>query len=116
MTSHIDRLAGRIGNAGRASEKRLSKALGGRARPASGAMVGAKGDIALGNTLMESKSTTSASMSLKLDWLVKIGNEARAEGKSPALSVSFTNGAGNPWRDGEWVLIPLHVWKERCGE
>ena len=38
----------RIGKAGRKSEERLVKQLGARARPASGAMPGAKGDIDLG--------------------------------------------------------------------
>lgn len=101
-----------IGQQGRASEKKLAKQLGVRARPASGAMEGAKGDIPVGRTLMEAKSTTNDSMSVKLDWLAKIGHEARSEGKTPALSVTFVDGTGAPKRDGQWVLVPLHVWNE----
>ena len=101
----------RIGEVGRKSEKRLTKELGGRARPASGAVLGAKGDIDLGDVLMEAKSTTALSMTLKLDWLLKISNEARAEHKSPSLMISFTHPDGRQRLDGEWVAIPRHVWE-----
>ena len=101
-----------IGKAGRRSEARLVKHTGGRARPASGAMKGAKGDIDFGHVLMECKSTTSGSLGVKLDWLCKIAAEARAEGKTPVLSVSFVEGTGTPRRDGEWVLVPLYKLKE----
>ncbi len=102
----------KIGKAGRASEKRIIRDLGGRGRPASGAMEGAKGDIDLGKTLMEAKSTTNASIVLKLDWLAKITHEALGEGKTPALAVSFIQPDGAPMRNGEWVLIPMHRFKE----
>jgi hypothetical protein len=100
----------RIGKAGRASEKRLAHQLGGRLRPASGAMEGAKGDIDLGTVLMEAKSSRRESLTVKLDWLLKITKEARTEGKSPALSVSFVMEDGRPRPDGQWVLIPLSTW------
>jgi hypothetical protein len=102
----------RIGKSGRKSEKRLTRDLEGRGRPASGAMAGAKGDIDLGQVLLEAKSTTQASMGVKLDWLLKIAREARAEGKSPALSVSFVDEQGQPLLDGEWCLVPMHRFKE----
>ena len=102
----------KIGKAGRASEKRLTKDLGGRGRPASGALEGAKGDIDLGPVLLEAKSTTNASMALKLDWLLKISREARSEGKTPALSVSFVQPDGTPVMDGDWVLIPMHKFRQ----
>lgn len=102
----------RIGKSGRKSEERLARQLGGRTRPASGAMEGAKGDIVLGEHLLEAKSTTQASMGVKHSWLAKIAKEARSEGKMPALAVSFINPDGNPVMDGEWVMIPLHRFKE----
>jgi hypothetical protein len=102
----------RIGKSGRKSEVRLTKQLGGRARPASGAMEGAKGDIDLGEVLLEAKSTTGASIGVKHSWLAKIGKEARSEGKMPALAVSYVNEDGSPVMDGEWVMIPLHKFKE----
>lgn len=74
-------------------------------------MQGAKGDIVAGQTLVEAKSTTGASLGLKHEWLGKIAHEARAEGKSPALVISFVTEDGSPKRDGEWVAIPLSRWK-----
>lgn len=101
-----------IGKAGRKSETRLARQIGGRVRPASGAMEGAKGDMTVGAHLLEAKSTTQASMGIKLDWLAKIAKEARSEGKMPALAVSFIHPDGNPVMDGEWVMLPLHRWRE----
>lgn len=106
------RVQHKIGKAGRASEQRLTKELNGRARPASGAMDGAKGDIDLGQFLLECKSTTNNSLSIKLDWLIKITREAMSEGKPPALSVSFVDPQGKPVDAGEWVLIPLYKFRE----
>lgn len=100
-----------IGRAGIQSEKRLSKSLGGRLKPASGALDGAKGDITVGDTLMEAKSTQKASISIKHDWLLKIAGEALREGKTPALAVSFTDERGIAHRSGEWVMIPKGEWE-----
>ena len=112
LPPHMRRAQHKIGSAGRRSEKRLEKDFGVKGRPASGAMEGAKGDIDLGAVLMEAKSTTQESLALKLAWLLKIAHEARSEGKSPALSVSFINEDGKPLLDGEWCLIPMHRFKE----
>ena len=102
----------KIGKAGRASEQRLAREMGGRARPGSGSMEGAKGDISFGSVLLEAKSTTNASIVLKKAWLDKIGTEARSEGKMPALAVSFVHPDGKPVIDGEWVLITRHRFEE----
>ena len=104
-----------VGAAGVKSEKRLAKRLGGRQTPGSGALEGAKGDVVLPDVLMEAKSTTNDSMSLKLDWLAKISGEASNQSKQPALSVTFVTGDGRPRKDGAWVMIPERVWKELFG-
>lgn len=104
-----------VGKSGRASEKRLVRQLKGKERPASGAMPGAKGDIDLGPVLLEAKSTTGKSLGVQFEWLAKIGREARAEGKMPALSVSFVTKDGQPVIDGEWVMIPRHKFEELIG-
>jgi hypothetical protein len=106
----------KIGKAGRASEKRLAKTLQARARPASGAMEGAKGDIDLNDVLLEAKSTTTDSMGLKFEWLSKISREAVREGKSPALMISFVGQDGRPFMNGEWVCVPRHVWDAKLRE
>lgn len=100
-----------IGSSGRASEKKLTKTLKGRGRPASGALLGAKGDISAGDFLLEAKSTINGSLGVKHDWLLKIASEARSEHKDPALSVSFVREDGTPHKDGEWVMLPLYVFR-----
>lgn len=111
-----------IGSAGRKSETRLTKKLGGRARPASGALESAKGDIVKGEFLIEAKSTQADSFSIQLTHLAKIKAEAMSHDKTPALTVDFTTGNGKPKRYGSWVLIEqsefdsyMH-WKENIEE
>ena len=97
---------------GQKSEKKTAKRLGGKTRPGSGAVAGAKGDILLSEFLVENKSTEHASISLKLAWLEKISVEAREEGKAPALSIQFVDKQGNSKKRGRWVLIPESEFQE----
>ena len=70
-----------------------------------------------GRALLEAKSTTGNSISVSLDWLAKIAREARSDGKTPALTVSYVDDDGRPRPDGDWVLIPLYAFKELfCAE
>lgn len=103
----------KIGKAGRESEKRLAKRLGGRQRPASGAMEGAKGDIDLKDMLIEAKSTTAKSLGVQFEWLLKIAHEARGNGKHPALTVTFTSANGTQLKDGAWIMVPLSFFEEK---
>jgi|ERR1035437_3350924 hypothetical protein len=96
---------------GKASEKKLAKSIGARLTPASGALDSAKGDMKIGDFLIESKSTINKTISLELDFFIKIAHEATFTGKNPALTVSFVNGDGSPKRDSEWVCIPLALFK-----
>lgn len=96
---------------GKASEKKLAKSIGARLTPASGAIDSAKGDMKVGEFLIESKSTIHESIKLDRDFFLKIAHEARFSGKVPALSVSFVNGDGSPRKEGEWVCLPLSVFK-----
>ncbi len=101
-----------IGRSGRISERNLAHALGGKTTPASGAMDGAKGDIRLGDFLLESKSTTRDSFSVEYGHLAKIRAEALASDKEAGLTVSFITGNGKSRASGEWVLLPLSVFRE----
>ena len=104
-----------IGTAGRRSEKKVAKRVGGRQTPASGAMSGAKGDVVLPAWLMECKSTVKDSIGIKHEWLSKIAKEALAKGKEPALTIAFTDAQGRPVANaGQWVCIPLKLWEELC--
>lgn len=102
-----------IGGAGRKSERALAKQIGARLRPASGAMRGAKADMAKPGLLIESKSTTARTLALDMNWLTKIMEEALAEAKVPVLTVSFTDVNGAPKEHGQWVMVPLWYAMER---
>lgn len=95
-----------IGEVGRIAEKRLARRIGGKQRPASGAMAGAKGDIVKGPFLVEAKSTVNGSLGLQRDWLSKIASEAENQGLIPALAVTFTDPTGRPRNFGSWVAVP----------
>lgn len=102
---------------GKAYESHAARKMGARLRPASGAMAGAKGDMVKGQYLMESKSTTSASLTVKLEWLVKITEEAQAQAKTPALLMAFVLPTGRPVPNAEaqWVAVPLQHFLEITG-
>jgi Holliday junction resolvase len=85
-------------------EKRLAKSSGGRRQPASGATEFLKGDVKAGDLLIEAKATDAASLSVKLAWLSKITEQARAVGKVPALAVTFADTPFGVERD--WILLP----------
>ena len=98
------------------SEKRVSKAIGSRLTPASGAMRGAKGDglkrSPLGREVIESKSTIHTTMGLDLGWLVKVLHEARGIGGRALLTLSFVTPEGKPRPSGDWVAMPLLDYQE----
>lgn len=102
----------KIGDSGRKSEERLAKQLGARLTPASGAVQGFKSDMLLNDYRIEAKSTQTATMSIKLEWLVKITEEALNSNKIPVLTVSYVTPAGKPRRFGDWVMIPMTHYEE----
>lgn len=97
---------------GQKSEKKTAKRMGVSARPGSGALEGAKGDILLTEYLLENKCTEHFSLSLKLSWLEKISVEAREIGKLPGLSLQFVDKHGASRPHGRWVLIPEDEFKD----
>ena len=101
----------RIGDAGRASEKNLSKDLGGSLTRGSGSG-NEKGDVKVSGFLIEAKSTVNKSMSVKLDWLNKIVNEAIMTDREPGFSIRFTNDRGDVMQNGDWVAVPRRVWED----
>lgn len=102
---------------GKLWEAKASTKLGARLRPASGAMAQFKGDFVSikGRPLLyEAKSTTSASLPIKLEWLVKLTEEAQCLGKTPVLAFGFVLPTGRPQPNcnAEWCAVPLPVFKE----
>lgn len=96
-------------------EVRLANRLGGRRLPRSGGLPCSKwdkttegGDLANEGFLFEHKRTETKSMSLKVDWLKKVTDGARAKMKDPAMILTFERGLKIP---KDWVLIPLEVFE-----
>lgn len=95
---------------GKASEKKLAKSIGARLTPASGSLTSAKGDMQVGEFLIEAKSTIHASITLDREFFTKISHEATFKGKTPALAISFVTGDGTAKVDSEWVCIPKTIF------
>lgn len=104
-------------------ERTVARSLGGRVRPASGALPGAKGDVSgvrVGEweTLVECKRTTNKSLSVKAEWLAKITAEAGT--RIPLLSIEFDESvifsaerrlqAGTGRTENRWVCMPESVF------
>ena len=112
MTSHNPFL-NRNTDYGKKSEKRVSRKLGATQTPASGALLGAKGDMDAeweDKWKIEAKSTAADSMNVRLAWLQKISKEAVEVGSYPALTVSFVTQNGEVRREGDWVMVPQWVF------
>lgn len=103
------------GVAGRAAERLIAKRVGGTTTPGSGALEGAKGDLRVGSFLVENKSSTNDSFSIKKDHLYKIYQEALEVSKSPALSFQFVNSHGTSDKRDRWVCMPESVFMEFLG-
>lgn len=100
-----------IGKAGRKAEKKTLSKMGAEPTPNSGAG-GSKGDGNLPGFLMECKSTSNQSIVVNREMLSKITGEAHAAGVEPCLAIIFTDGSGNPVREGTWICIPQGVFEE----
>lgn len=100
------------GGHGQKAEKKTARRLGASLTPASGAIDGAKGDMAVSDTLIENKATKKLSLILKYEWLLKIAHEAIGKNKEPALTLQFVTEDGKPRPDGAWVCIPERHYRE----
>lgn len=109
---HDNKFMAKVGDKGIGDkgEKLLAKRLGMKLTPASGALEGAKGDLFNDDILVESKATEKDSISIKLNWLIKIATEASTVNKLPALAVQFVTGNGRPRPEGSWVMIPERLY------
>lgn len=103
--SPLERRQEQIGTAGRYSELKTARRLSARLTANSGAGK-VKGDFYLPDFHFEAKATEAKSISLKLDWLLKLVKTARDYARVPALTVTFITGDGRHKAGGAWVLIP----------
>lgn len=112
-------------------EKDVAKAVGGRRRPASGALPFLKGDVDRDDSgfplLIECKRSSGKSIRLEASFLAKITTEALMEGKYPALAIQFDGSvmqdmsqAGRQMSAStDWIAIPLSTFSailEALGE
>lgn len=102
---------------GRKAEKKTAKRLGGRQQPGSGALDDAKGDITYRRWLVENKAVNSGveSITIPLQWLLKVYSEARASDLSPALAFQFTTSEGLSDARARWVCIPESTFLDLTG-
>ncbi len=111
---------GSVGAHGTVSEKRIVRDMGGEQTIGSGAFNGHKSDglLSVGDMdfRIECKATRKESMILKREWLAKIRREAIETGKIPLLTVSFTRGDGSPRPAGDWVMMPMSLFKDISDE
>ncbi|WAS28533.1 hypothetical protein [Vibrio phage LV6] len=102
---------------GNLSEKRVASRMGARLTLGSGNKDGYKSDATLDTAgyqfRIESKATIHKSFSIKLDVLEKIRAEALQTGRTPILTVSFTDKEGNPVStSSDYVVMPMYLFNE----
>lgn len=102
----------------RKHEKRVAGLLGGKTTPASGAVPFTRrelnpdsvgGDIVTRDFLIEHKSTSRGSLSIKREWLEKVRRGADKKMLDAALVITYTDGKGRPLE--EWVAVPMDVFR-----
>jgi Holliday junction resolvase len=79
---------------GRSFERKLAKKLGGRVQPGSGALPFAKEDVKTADYLIQCKSTTKNSYTIKLDDLETLRQNAIKIGKQPCFVLQI---GGKTW-------------------
>jgi hypothetical protein len=91
-------------NKSMAQENRVAKAIGGRRQKASGALPGAKGDVRAVELLAECKRTDKKSISITIDYLQKITQEAGYYGKIPCVAIEIQSPP--KFVNKDWILLP----------
>lgn len=96
------------GKGGKNYEKKASKLLKGQLTSGSGAKE-KKGDLLVQDLLLELKTSTHESLTLKKEYLQKIKKAAIEQDKQPGLLFSFVT--MNGVAEEEWICIPLYLWR-----
>ena len=93
-----------------AQENRVAKATGGRRQKASGALPGSKGDVRSVELLNECKRTDKKSISITIEYLQKITQEAAFYNRIPSVAIEIESPPKFVNRD--WILVPAGFFNE----
>lgn len=93
-----------------AQENRVATAIGGRRQKASGALPGSRGDVRSVELLNECKRTDKKSISITIEYLQKITQEASYYNCIPSVSIEIESPPKFVNRD--WILLPAGFVKE----
>jgi Holliday junction resolvase len=92
-------------------EKEISESLGGYAHIGSGRLDGLKSDGSTDRYQIEAKQTAKQSISIKMEWLQKITDEALPCGRIPIVAIRFLN-CDDLLTDRDWILVPASEFKD----
>lgn len=87
-----------------AQENRIAGSVGGRRQKASGALPGAKGDVRGVELLAECKRTDKKSISITIEYLQKITQEASFYNKIPCVAIEIESPP--KFVNKDWILLP----------
>jgi hypothetical protein len=90
-------------------EHEAASLVGGVRHGGSGSSSYRKSDASSDDYQVECKQTAKKSISLKLEWLQKITQEALSRGREPMLHLRFIELNGDCPSD--WVCVPVDVWR-----
>lgn len=93
-----------------AQENRVAKKVGGNRQKASGALPGAKGDVRSVELLTECKRTDKKSISITIEFLQKITQEAGYYNKIPSVSIEIESPP--KFVNKDWILLPAGFVQE----
>jgi len=93
-----------------AQENRVARRVGGSRQKASGAVPGSRGDIKSVELLGECKRTDKKSISITLEYLEKITQEASYYNKIPCVAIEIASPPKFVNRD--WILLPAGFVQE----
>lgn len=103
------------GRSGMKAEKKTAKRLKAQPSKFSGAKPNDRADMTREQFLIELKTTLGDTMSVRLEWLLKIQAEAVSASKVPALHFQFITGDGKPRSGGSYIAIREEDFAELAG-
>lgn len=77
----------------------------------SGRLEGWKSDGSTDRYQIEAKQTAKQSLTIKMEWLQKITEEALPCGRIPIVAIRFLN-CDDLLTDRDWILVPASEFKE----